>query len=846
MADLLIWYIWVQVFSLCGWWVASHWLRQLPDRGYGISKALGVLLGGFAYWMVVSLGLSKNEPGAILLALALVALMGLLLRQVRRVSTTGAAPLPPLRPSAIIAAEVLFALAFVACAVYRAYNPEIVEAGGEKYMESMYLNAILRSPTFPPNDAWLAGFAISYYYFGYILLAMLTKISGVAPSIAFNLGGATLFALTLVSASSVGYNLWSIYERHMAARATPTLRVHVRAWMAGLLTAIMLGVMGNLGGFMESVRCTNVLPTSFWAWLDVRHIEAKPMECKGVLPTRFYWWWDWSRVIHDYTPTGADQEVITETPAFSFILGDNHPHVMNLPFVLLTMTLALYYLTLPGPTPSDSSTADQTGSAPASRFARLRLDHQPLSNWLADRAPDLLLTAIIVGGLSFMNTWDFPVYGSLVVGALLLRRWYQHEPLLPGLVFGALVFLLGYLLYVPFYATFASQARGIGINLFNGTRFVQFALMFAPFVVAAPFFIAHAARLNGVTRKTLLARSSGLTVAGVAIALVAMVALGLISAQGRAYAAEMASSGTVMGVTRDTVTQRLTERLLAPWTPLFLLAMAACCAVLILTRPTRVLATPASSTQDTSGPALIRAFVLLLFLGGALLTAATEFIFLQDLFGTRMNTVFKFYYQAWTVWAVAGAFALMALLNTKGWFAGIGAGLVSVLVSAGLLFPIFASLSKTSNFSAQPTLDGAAYLQRAKPEDAALINWLNQHVSGDPTTVEAPADPYAAYVYNGRIAAFTGLPTLLGWGGHEHQWRGNYTEPARREPLIQTLFSTTNPDEAQAILHEFNVRYVIVGQVERVKYGAEGLSKFDSMCRTAFQSGDSRIYECNP
>ncbi|MCX6011824.1 MAG: hypothetical protein NTV30_00110, partial [Chloroflexi bacterium] len=144
----------------------------------------------------------------------------------------------------------------------------------------------------------------------------------------------------------------------------------------------------------------------------------------------------------------------------------------------------------------------------------------------------------------------------------------------------------------------------------------------------------------------------------------------------------------------------------------------------------------------------------------------------------------------------------------------------------------------------RPDLDGSAYLLRAKPEDANLIAWLNANVRGAPVIAESPGDHYGAYQYNGRISAFTGLPTLLGWGGHEHQWRGNYDEPARREPLIETLYNTTDANVANQIIQQFNVTYVIVGQQEQSRYTPEGLAKFKSMCRVAHQAGESFVYQC--
>ena len=857
MIDVVIWYIWAQVFAFCGLLVTAQWLRPLPDRGYGLSKAFGLLLGGFLYWIIVTLGLARNEPGAVLMALVLVAAIGLILRwhygfaspvdgQNRRRKDY---PITRDILPAIVTVEVLFAVSFILCAVYRAYNPEIVEAGGEKFMESMYINAILRSPTFPPNDAWLAGFSISYYYFGYILVAMVTKISGVLPGIGFNLGGAHFFALTLTSAFSVGYNLWAAYRgageppsesRGAEERGGEGRGERGRAIVAGLLTACMLGIMGNMGGFMESVRCTNLAPTSFWKWLDVRALDTKPVECAGIVPTRFYWWWDWSRVIHDYTPVGTDQEVITEMPSFSFILGDNHPHVMNLPFVLLAVGIALFYLTR----------QEEKPAHPPGSERQFSLDGLPPLKWFTRNAPDILVTAFVLGGLSFMNTWDFPVYGAVVIGAILIRRWTTHDSLLPAIIQGAAFFVVGYLLYLPFYSTFASQARGIGVNLFNGTRFIQFFMMFAPLLVTLVIHIARSLvvqkRLGGtagIPLPQILKTSLGLLAGCFVIGLLALVMIAVVSPTIRGYVTEFTTTGNIMGVTRDTITSRLLTRISDPWVVLLLAICASLAATLILTRPL----SPAllSSPPLSRSPApLIDKFVLLLFLGGMLLTLAVEFIFLQDLFGTRMNTVFKFYYQAWTVWAIAAAFGLMALSATPGIGSKIGLGVVGALILAGMLYPLYAAFSKAGGFTSKPTLDGSAYLLQARPEDAKLIEWLNINVRGAPVIVESPGDHYAAYQYNGRISAFTGLPTLLGWGGHEHQWRGNYDEPARREPLIETLYNTTDTTVASQILRQFNVSYVIVGQQELSRYTPEGLAKFTTLCRIAHQAGQSIVYQC--
>ena len=105
----------------------------------------------------------------------------------------------------MVTTEVLFLVAFGLLALLRAGNPTLDNA--EKPMELMFINSILRSPSFPPHDGWLSGYAISYYYFGYVMTAMLAQLSGVTGSIAHNLMTALVFALAAIGAYGLLFNL---------------------------------------------------------------------------------------------------------------------------------------------------------------------------------------------------------------------------------------------------------------------------------------------------------------------------------------------------------------------------------------------------------------------------------------------------------------------------------------------------------------------------------------------------------------------------------------------------------------------------------------------------------------
>lgn len=204
LVPVLIWWLIVEILGLAALALTYRLFKNLPDRGYAFAKPLGILLTSYVLWIGASFGFLRNSWGGIVFSILVVAVFSWWFYS-REDREAGIASFLGQNRRMVIANEALFALAFALFALFRAYNPEIM--GTEKPMEFAFLNAILRSETFPPHDPWLSGFGISYYYFGYLMMAMLTKLSGLLSSVAFNLGITLLFALTVTGAYALVYNL---------------------------------------------------------------------------------------------------------------------------------------------------------------------------------------------------------------------------------------------------------------------------------------------------------------------------------------------------------------------------------------------------------------------------------------------------------------------------------------------------------------------------------------------------------------------------------------------------------------------------------------------------------------
>jgi uncharacterized membrane protein len=175
--------------------------------------------------------------------------------------------------------------------------------------------------------------------------------------------------------------------------------------------------------------------------------------------------------------------------------------------------------------------------------------------------------------------------------------------------------------------------------------------------------------------------------------------------------------------------------------------------------------------------------------------------------------------------------------------------LLALLTLAALVYPVMASAARTQNFALPRSLDGTAFMTTDATDagDAAAIAWLNAHVAGDPVIVEAAK--YDEYTHLARVSAFTGLPTLMGWGGHELQWRINWlVEPARGDVLGARLDAVTqiytNPDETSVkqLLRQYSVRLIYVGAAERQTYPSANLDRFAAFLPVIYQREGVTIY----
>jgi YYY domain-containing protein len=838
---VLAWWALVSLAGIAVLPLCWRLLSALPDKGYTLARGVGLLLVGFVFWLLASLGFLRNTAGSMIFAWGLVFALSLFIYLRWRIENMQWRDYWRENRWLMLATEILFFALFFGWSIFRAYQNDT--ATTEKPMELAFISGIMRSETFPPLDPWMSGYAISYYYFGYVMSAMLSTLSGVGSAIGFSLTNALLFALSGLMAFGVTVNLVRAYMRQ-----TQIAHCMGRAIITGILALVFVTLIGNFQlPLIEAPYQSRSMSAEYFEFWGTQarssfgdgnpYQQVNDAYTVPAPSNMSYWWWfRASRVLTDYNLDGTvfgGAQPIDEFPQFSFILGDNHPHVLALPFAILMLGLALNLL-------------------------------------LKDRAPNRLEIAfygIAIGGLIFLNTWDGPIYLIALVGAEALRRLIAHqgrlmlEDWLRLVLFGLQLLLIAVVAYLPFFIGFRSQASGILPNIIHPTLFRRYFIMFGPLLLLfVPYLLLEARRGQALQRLNWrLGFMVGLALTLVLVSM--MVVMMIRSTFVPSLQAVVQGFVQQYGGWEAVLPLVLQRRVEYGLTGLLLLLTI----ILVVARlfPRRLKRRDDESLNQENTPAYVPAtgFVLLLIGIGATLTFVPEFVYLRDNFGSRINTVFKFYYQAWLAFSLVSAFAVYRILlhpaTTRASLARFGRGAYAVIfvvvLVAGLMYPVYGiyhrAMIETGRADTPPerrtalTLDGA---QRMISQDEyAAVMCLNDVVGQDVTgIVVAEASEQAYNPTYGRVGTITGIPILLGWPNHQRQWRGaTYGSVAgTRQQDLERLYNDMRWESAQEIITRYGIDYIVFGQTERTQYEPLGEEKFQENLELICDFGNAHIY----
>ncbi len=398
--QILIWWVVFFMIGVIFLPITKRLFTSFLDKGYIFSKIIGIILISYTSFVLGIIHLVPFNHYALVGIIFTFSLVNIFLLKKE--------DLLEMKKSLglFFIEEVLFFTGLITWSWVRGFQPNI--NGLEKFMDFGFVNSILRSTYFPPKDMWMTPLYINYYYFGHLVTAVLTKLSLLPSNITFNFMIATIFSFTFVGSFSLGGNFYTLLKQ---------LRKRFTAFLIpGILSAWLVTFAGNL----------HTIYTLFKPYENDNPVAPWQLIFSPQTFPNSYWYPNATRFIY---------HTIHEFPMYSFVVSDLHGHVLDIPFVLLTLaTLLVIFLK-----PLNLNTKSQ------------------------------ILNTILLGGLSgimyMTNAWDGLIY-ILISSTILIYKLYEYKKISwqniliqLGLVVGS--FFVVSLPFSLFFKPFASQ---IGIN----------------------------------------------------------------------------------------------------------------------------------------------------------------------------------------------------------------------------------------------------------------------------------------------------------------------------------------------------------------------------------------------
>jgi YYY domain-containing protein len=767
LVTIVIWWGAITLIGLVAFPITKASLFGLPDGGYALSRLAGLVVLAWGSWMLGSAGVAVTPGTIFLVLLALAATSTLLAWRYRDDLKRFVGE----HKREILVVEAIALGFFVFDLLIRFGNPDLWHPGygGEKPMDFSYLNAVLKSETFPPYDPWFAGGYINYYYYGFVLMGMPVKLLGIVPSVAYNLILPTLFSLLALAAYSVGCNLVHLPRKFWGRIRSPNPR------LAGILAALILVVFGNLGTakmFYEGFKRIGASPETPEIFIPgaLQAIEGAGKYVLGGerMPYPLHqWYWNPSRSI---TPGEGEAGPITEFPFFTFLYGDLHAHMINRPLTLMALAWALSWV------------------LSAERGQKRRWPEIILAMYLG---------GLIYGALRPTNTWDFPVYWALGVIALAYAAWLRHREsgsrqlLEAGLAAAGLV-LLAHFLYQPYHAWYGQGYQAVEIWKGSLTPIMDYVVVYGLFLfVIISWMATETIEWMAETPISALSRFKpylGWIVGGT---------LAVITV-----------TGFMIGLGYAVV--------------LFVIPLGLW-AVLLLFRSDQPAGKQVAIFLVGAGLALTL-LVEIVVLRGDISRMNTVFKFYLQVW-----ELFSVVAAAAIAWIASGLPGWNPIAR-RSWTFVLGILLFSAAmfpIMAGA-----AKVRDRMTITAPHTLDGMAFMAYAEnyfdlgkridlPSDFDAIRWMQENVEGTPVIVEANVPEYR---WGTRYTIYTGLPSVLGWRWHQSQQRVAAPNQSVDERLfdITDFYLTRSIDGALAFLDTYEVEYIIVGSLEKTYYEEVG------------------------
>ncbi|MBQ0000161.1 MAG: hypothetical protein KBT01_01295 [Clostridiales bacterium] len=693
LAMVMEWWLVSIVLSIGTYPLAARLTGFLADGGYFMAKILSILLAGWATWLICYMGVPFNTPVSWLVFLVISAICW---------AASAALGKKPLAASVkesvseilgndmIWLEEALYLFLFIFWLYRIGFRPEAF--GTERLMDYGFMATMLRGKSVPATDMWYSEGILNYYYGGQYYVVYIINLCHTALKYAYNLYRAMLPALAFVMAFDM---VATLFQRTYTGKKTGL------KYAAGALGGAALTFAAN-GHFILFYKIIPMI-----------------QELLGI-EVNTYWFSDSTRYI-GFVPDVEDK-TIHEFPAYSFLLGDLHAHVINIMFVLLFLTVLMNW-------------SFRQGALPGTK--RMKADKNALlANVLQ---PEILMLSFLVGIFKWTNFWDFAIYFGLA-GLILLAmniRSFRGQPWTITIITAleaAVALVISTIVILPFTLDFDTMFQGIGFCI-NHSRFYQLVILWGIPVVTVLLFTVFS------------------------------------------YLKEAEQFGN------EVKKEKFSWLHLNP----------------------------------------VTLFVIIMGLYAILMLIVPEVVFVRDIYGEgnqRSNTMFKFTYQAFMMFAIVMSYALMRMI-TEAKKHTITRKAVLTLTFL-LLWTIcylpagtrlwFGDITKPSNYRGS---DATRYMETEVPFDESAIHWLDENVKESVVCLEADG---TSYTKNNIVSGVTGLPTVVGWYVHEWLWRNDTDDLNQKTGEIREIYTSDDVNRVKELIEKYHVAYIFAGTNEYEKY----------------------------
>ena len=843
--------------SICLWWALALVLfgfvtlplaAKLWDRfssgGFFLSQPMGLIFTCLVLWTLTHLKMFRiNIPCIILSAL----IVGTLcyfpksFRQslIKKLNTKGFI-------EAVVLEETAFLVVFILMCYFKGFLPDI--NGQEKYMDYGFIMSMLRNDQLPARDMWLSGYSINYYYFGQYIWSVMIKITGVDSGIGYNLAMCSATAIPFGMSFSIGKFLIE------AASEKGFKDNKIIKYIAGLATGCAVSIWGNSHSFYydQDSFGNGLLDVFRKLGIDVGRTD------NFFYPdsTRYIGW------NPEVTANGGDY-TIEEFPFYSYLVGDLHAHVISMMIVLLISAIVLSMICSVRLPSKEEAALHHT-------FDNLNADRL-LKEFESSITLELVLCAILLGCAQMTNYWDFLIYFVFCSMGFFLLNIIRSPKFTT--VIGAVVFVVNILGILFIYLRAGDNpALLFALELLLMISSFMFCVLSPSSLPRTSFqmsFVFTGACLTALTFNLNFDMISN--------------SLGLCKNHSSLY------------------------QLFILWGTHVIISVFFMI-VVFATKNRRHLSSvkakkAAKANRDESGLIteensftnpiqkyfgqrnIIDVFNCGMTIVGLMLLVAPEIFYVRDIYTggyLRSNTMFKFTFAGFIILSITMIYAIVRLywfVNKKGNYS-IVLFVFAIIFTIMLIVPAHYTMASLKQRSGElkrenfKTLDGTAYVENFASTYVndyysgnltaylATANWFNACVKGSPVICEAYAD---SYTDGNMISAYTGLPTVFGWQTHEWLWRYHGIVDKETDTLvsdpdkdvwklyisprhfdIDTLYLSGNLREVQEIINKYQIEYIIIGDMERFKYGYDNSYIFSQLGTEVFRYEDLIVYKVTP